>query len=100
MTDDLDTLLNTPLPDVADDRFSERVIRRLKWEGQIYVVLIAVLAAACVALVFALPQLRAASADLARLLPEYAGSVAIKVAAAALVITYLLDRQITRADLT
>ncbi|MDE2182967.1 MAG: hypothetical protein KGJ78_08095 [Alphaproteobacteria bacterium] len=96
MSDELDRLLGQPLPPVADDGFSARLMRHALWERRFHAGLLAALGAACLFLAFALAPLRHASTDIAVLLPQIAGSAAVNMAAAILVLIFLLERQFSR----
>ena len=93
MTNDLDTLLATPLPDLADDGFSLRVVDKIEarelWSERLTWGLPAL--AACLAAPF-LP-LRELTGTVVHLGPALAGSAALSLAAAAIILTLSLEQR-------
>jgi hypothetical protein len=92
----LDELLNRPLNSVADDGFSARVMSRVRtlrrrrlfvtWAG----------AAACAVLALLFVPWQPVGAELGLVVPRIAGLAALNLAAAAVVLSLLLERQFAR----
>ena len=92
----IDDLLNQPLPCVADDGFSERVMGRVRAmvRRRLFVTVAGV--AACVVLALLILPLQTIGAELGLVVPRIAGSAALNLAAAAIVLTLLLESQFSR----
>jgi len=96
MTDELDILLSQPLPSVADGGFAARVMYRVRTQ-QLWRRTLSILGvSACVLLAIVLLPLHSIGTEFGTLVPKIAGSWAVNFAAAALVLTFLLDRQFSR----
>jgi len=97
MSDDLDILLAEPLPEVADDGFSARVVSKIEraawWRER--VTLFAPVAAVAAVLPF-LPGDELTQVAL-KLTPIFAESGAVALAAAALALTLTLERRLSEA---
>lgn len=93
MTNDLDTILATPLPDVADSGFSMRVVDKIEarelWSERLTWGLPA-LAACAVAPFLPLQELTSTAVHLG---PALAGSTGLSVAAAAIILTLSLEKR-------
>jgi predicted cobalt transporter CbtA len=93
MTDDLDTFLATPLPDVADNGFSLRVIGKIEtretWRERLTWGL-PVLAACAIAPSVPLREL---TGTVVHLGPALAGSGALSLAAGAIILTLSLEQR-------
>lgn len=93
MTDDLDALLSTPLPDVADSGFSVRVLKKIEtrelWNERLTWGLPAL--AACIAAPFI--PLHEVTGTIVHLGPTIASSAALSLAAAAIVLTLFLEQR-------
>ena len=92
----IDDLLNQPLASVADDGFSERVMGRVRTMMRLRLFAIAAGAAACVVLAFLLLPMHAIGAQVNFAVVQIARSTAVSLAAAAIVLTLLLERQFSR----
>jgi hypothetical protein len=92
----LDDLLNQPLPSVADDGFSGRVMGRVRalQRQRLFVTWASV--AACVVLAFLLLPMRNIGAQLDFAISQIASSAAMSLAAGAIVLTLILERQFSR----
>ena len=88
----LDELLTQPLAPVADNGFSARVVARVKAEERRRAAVIMVMAAAAAALACFLLPLHALTGDFAVALIQLGTSPMVALAAALLVLTYLIDR--------
>ena len=88
----LDELLSQPLPPVADNGFSARVVARVKAEERRRVAVIMFTAAAAAALVYFLVPLRDLTGDFAAALIQLGTSPMVALAVAMLVLTFLIDR--------
>ena len=93
---DLDRLLSQPLPAVADDGFSTRVMRRLRVEQLRGHWKTAAAVAVCVVLMIAVLPLHAIGAALGAGLPQMAGSWAISLAAGIVAVSLLAARELAR----
>ncbi len=93
---ELDELLSQPLPDVADGGFSARValrlhvVRRQRWWTTMAAV------AACLVLAMMLLPIKTIGAELGVTLPQIAGSWAVNFAMAVIVLSFLLERSLSR----
>ena len=89
----IDDLLNQPLPSVADDGFSGRVIARVRTLllGR-WLAAAAGVAAFALLAVLILPW-RTVGAELGVVIPGVAGLAALNLAAAVVVLTLLIERQ-------
>jgi hypothetical protein len=96
MTDELDILLSQPLPSVADGGFTARVLHRVQTQQLWHRALSFAGIAACVLLAIVLLPLHSIGTEFGTLVPKIAGCWAVNFAAAALVLTFLLDRQFSR----
>jgi hypothetical protein len=96
MNERIDDLLNQPLASVADDGFSARVMSRVQVQRRRQLALTYTGIAACVLLAILLLPLHSIGMDFGTLVPKIAGSWAVNIAAALLVLTFLLDRQFSR----
>jgi protein-S-isoprenylcysteine O-methyltransferase Ste14 len=93
---DLDKLLSQPLPSVVDDRFSARVMRRVRVEQLRGHWKTAAAVAVCVVLIFLALPLHAIGAVLGAGLPQIAGSWTISLAAGIVAVSLLAARELTR----
>jgi hypothetical protein len=93
MTDDLDSFLATPLPDVADNGFSLRVAHRIEarelWHDRLAWGLPAL--AACAIAPFV--PLREMTSTAVHLGPALAGSTALSLAAGVIILTLSLEQR-------
>jgi hypothetical protein len=96
MTDELDILLSQPLPFVADGGFTTRTVHRVRTQRLWHRSLSFAGVTACVLLAIVLLPLHTIGTEFGTLVPKIAGSWAVNFAAAALVLTFLLDRQFSR----
>ena len=96
MSDELDILLSSPLAPVADEGFSTQVMKRVRAEQFQRMALTIAVIALCSLPIFLLIPVPRLGAELGSLVPEIAGSLAVNFAAAALILTYLFDRQFSR----
>ena len=92
----IDDLLNQPLPSVADDGFSARVMGRVRTLrfGRLFVTAASV--AVCVVLALLLLPLQSIAEGLNLAFIQAAGSAAVSLAAAAVILTLLLEREFAR----
>ena len=89
---ELDELLEAPLPQVADGNFSKAVMRAIAMERLRRHGATALLLALCfLPVVYFLP-LHEIGAVLGTRLPQIAGSLAVQVAGAAVVLTVIVER--------
>jgi len=96
MNERIDDLLNQPLASVADAGFSARVMGRVKAQRRRQLALTYAGFAVCFLLAILLLPLPSIGAEFGTLVPKIAGSWAVNIAAALLVLTYFLDRQFSR----
>lgn len=93
MTIDFDTLLAAPLPDVADNAFSLRVMEKIEtrelWQERLTWGLPAL--AACAVAPFV--PLRELTGAIVHLGPALAGSTALSLAAGAIILTLSLEQR-------
>ena len=93
MTDDLDTLLSSPLPAIADNGFSARVAARIEtralWRERLTWGLPAL--AACAVAPFV--PLRELTGTIVHLGPALAGSTALSLAVGAIILTLSLEQR-------
>jgi len=93
MTNDLDTLLSAPLPDVADNGFSQRVADKIEeralWSERLTWGIPA-LAAAALAPFLPLQEI---TGTVVHLGPVLAGSTALSLAVAAIILTLSLEQR-------
>lgn len=94
---ELDALLAQPLPHVADDGFSDRVMLRVEQKLARQAAVNGVLVAACAAIGLAFLPWHALLAEAARALPGLIAQPGIYIGAAALVLTLVYDRLGSRA---
>ena len=92
----VDDLLSQPLPSVADDGFSERVMGRVRAQARRRLFVLVASIAACVVLAFLLLPMRLIGATLNFAVVQTASSAAISLAAAVIVLTLLVERQFSR----
>jgi hypothetical protein len=93
---ELDELLGRKLPDVADGNFSKRVMRHIAWERlRRHAATVLLLAFCLLPVVYFLP-LHEIGAVLGTRLPQIAGSLAVQLAAAAVVLTVIAERAYSR----
>lgn len=90
----IDDLLSQPLPAVADNGFSARVIARVTLQYRRRVALIATGSAAAASALCLVVPMPALSIELNRVLVDLATSPAVALGAAALVVTFLVDRRV------
>jgi hypothetical protein len=88
----LDELLSQPLPPVADNGFSARVVARVKAAERRRAAAIMIASAAAVTILCLLVPLREITGDFAAALIQLGTSPLVGLAAALLVLTFLLDR--------
>ncbi|MGA7711405.1 MAG: hypothetical protein WCA81_05850 [Rhizomicrobium sp.] len=96
MTDELDILLSEPLASVADNGFSARVMDRVQMYRHLRLAGMAASVAAGALLAVLLLPLQSIGAEFGTVIPQIAGFPAVNFAAAALILTYLFDRQFSR----
>ena len=84
------------LPSVADDGFSERVMGKVRAITRRRMAFTVAAIAACVLVALLILPLRAIGAELGLIIPQIAGSAALNLAAALLVLTFLVERQFSR----
>ena len=92
----IDDLLNQPLPSVADDGFSERVISRVRAQTRRRTFITIACIVACVALAFLLLPMRLIGAQLNFAVIQTASSAAISLAGAVIALTLLVEKQFLR----
>lgn len=92
----LDDLLNQSLPSVADDGFSGRVMGRVHASARRRLFVVVAGVVACVVLAFLLLPMQAIGMQLNFAVVQIARSAAVSLAAAAIVLTLLLERQFSR----
>ncbi len=92
----LDDLLNQPLTSVADDGFSERVMARLGAMERRRMFVAAAAVAACVVSAFLLLPMQSIAAQLDVAIGQIASSIAVSLAAGAIVLTLFLEKQFSR----
>ena len=84
------------LPSVADDGFSERVMGRVRVIARRRMAFTIASIAACVVLALLILPWRTIGAELGLIIPQIASSAALNLAAALLVLTFLVERQFSR----
>jgi len=84
------------LPSVADDGFSERVMGEVRAMARRRVAVTVASIVACVVLALLVLPLRAIGTELSLIIPQIAGSAALNFAAAVIVLTFLVERQLAR----
>ena len=92
----IDDLLNQSLPSVADDGFSERIMGRVRASARRRLFVIVASVVACVVLAFLLLPMRIIGAQLNFAAVQIASSAAVSLAAAAVILTLLLEREFAR----
>ena len=92
----IDDLLNQPLPCVADDGFSERVMGRVRASARRRLFVVIASVAACVVLAFLLLPMRTIGAQLNFAVVQIASLVSVSLAVAAVILTLLLEREFAR----
>jgi hypothetical protein len=92
----LDELLIEPLPSVADDGFSARVMGRVRAAVRLRLFANVASVAACVALALLILPWRTIGAELGLVVPQIAGLATLNFAAALVVLSLLLERQFAR----
>ena len=97
MTDELDILLSQPLPSVADDGFSARVMARVHRHRRLRFAVAAAYVAVCVVLTFLLLPVQSVGAELNFVITQVASSTAVSLAVAALILTLVLEGQFSRS---
>ena len=97
MTDELDILLSQPLPPVADDGFSACVMARVHRHRRFRFAVAAAYVAVCVVLVFLLLPVQSVASELNFVITQIAGSTAVSLAVAAIILTLVLDGQFSRS---
>ena len=84
------------LPPVADDGFSERVMGKVRTMARRRMVFTVASIAACVVVALLILPWRTTGAELGVIIPQIASSAALNLAAAAIVLTFLVERQFSR----
>lgn len=94
MNDDmnLDELLSQPLPEVADNGFSDRVVVRVKAEERRYFYVIAIACVVAATALCVLVPMHDITAAIGVTVYDLGTSAMLAWAGAALVLTYLVDR--------
>lgn len=92
----IDELLSHPLPTVADNGFSARVMRRVRWDEQRRTVLVGAGAAAAATVACLFIPLQTVSVEINSIVLNLGTSTAVGIAAAALLLTVLYDRKFFR----
>ena len=92
----IDDLLNQPLASVADNGFSGRVMGRVRARERRNLFAVAAAAAVCAVLALLFLPLHSIGTDVNLALVQIARSAAVSIAAGAVILTLLLEREITR----
>ncbi len=92
----IDELLIEPLPSVADDGFSARVMGRVRAARRQKLFVTWASAAACALLALLLLPWQPIGVELGLVIPKIAGSAALSFAVAVVVLSLLLERQFAR----
>ncbi len=92
----IDELLSQPLPTVADNGFSARVMGRVHWAERRHIVLIGAGSAAAATAICLLVPLQTISAELNSIVLTLGTSTAVGMAGVALFLTMLFDRKFFR----
>lgn len=92
----IDDLLNQPLVSVADDGFSARVMRRVRAGERRNLFAVAAGAVLCTVLALLFVPMQSIGADMNLALVQVAGSTAVSVAVAAVILTLLFEREFSR----
>ena len=93
--DPLDALLSQPLPEIADNGFSARVIARIVAEERRQLATIALIAILCATLLCLAVPMRDVTGAIAVAVLQLGASPMVLYGLAALVLTLLIDRAVT-----
>jgi hypothetical protein len=93
MTDEIDILLAQPLASVADDGFSERVMGRVRAATRLRLFAASAAIAVGLVLAFLLVPVQDIGVELYLAVFQVANSAAVGLAAAAIILTLLVERQ-------
>ena len=92
----IDDLLNQPLASVADNGFSVAVMARVRAKERRNMFAVAAAAAVFAVLAVLILPMQSIGLDVNIAVGQIAGSAAVSIAAAALILTLLIDREFVR----
>jgi hypothetical protein len=93
---EIDELLSRPLPAVDDDGFSRRVMRRVRADERRRWFVLAAATTACIVLALQILPMQSIAVGLNLAITQAASSLAVSIAAAAIILTLLLERHLGR----